>query len=92
LDIWPKLYVIAIYFYLDLDLLAEIQEWGKNISILTKERVGQTRVFLNGKAIECRLRECNMGNFVADAMVYVVQTLLFESPSKNNMDCFYLKV
>lgn len=54
-------------------LLARVNEWGKNVTELTKREVGKTRVFLNGKSEECRLRECNLGNFIADAMVFIVR-------------------
>lgn len=56
----------------DEGLLKRINEWGTNVTELTKKEVGKTRVFLNGKSEECRLRECNLGNFIADAMVYAV--------------------
>lgn len=58
-------------FNTDEVVLQRVQEWGRNVSEMTKREVGKTRVFLNGKAEECRLRECNLGNFVTDAMVYM---------------------
>lgn len=56
----------------DEELLARVNEWGKNVTELTKMEVGKTRVFLNGKAEVCRLYECNLGNFITDAMVFSV--------------------
>lgn len=57
----------------DEELLARVTQWGENVTELTKVEVGKTRVFLNGKSEECRLRECNLGNFIADAMVFIVR-------------------
>ncbi|ODN02906.1 Snake venom 5'-nucleotidase [Orchesella cincta] len=57
----------------DPQVLERVHEWGKNVSEMTKREVGKTRVFLNGKSEECRLRECNLGNFISDAMVFMNQ-------------------
>lgn len=32
--------------------------------------VGRTVVYLNGDVNNCRMRECNMGNLIADAFVH----------------------
>jgi len=57
---------------LDPELLQELQQWGKNVSKLIKENIGKTKVFLDGSAETCRLKECNLGNLVTDAMVHNV--------------------
>jgi 5'-nucleotidase len=53
----------------------DLEKWSENITESTRKEVGRTRVFLDGRGIECRLRECNMGNLIADAMVHVVRHL-----------------
>lgn len=53
----------------DPDVLAEVNEWKKNLANYSTQVVGKTLVFLNGTAEECRFRECNLGNLLCDAMV-----------------------
>lgn len=61
-------------------LLERIIELGKNVSELAKIEVGTTHVFLNGKTDVCRMRECNLGNVIADSMVFIViDTILTSS-------------
>ncbi|CAL8073312.1 unnamed protein product [Orchesella dallaii] len=55
----------------DETVLQRVHEWGQNVSEMTKRSVGKTRVFLNGKSEVCRLKECNLGNFITDAMVFM---------------------
>ena len=50
----------------------ELEVWGKNISAGVKDVVGKTRVLLEGRAIECRLKECNLGNVITNGMVHMV--------------------
>ncbi|KAM9703355.1 snake venom 5'-nucleotidase-like [Menidia menidia] len=53
----------------DPEVLAEVEQWKKSLSNYSAQVVGQTLVFLNGSAQECRFRECNLGNLICDAMV-----------------------
>ncbi|XP_046877126.1 5'-nucleotidase isoform X1 [Hypomesus transpacificus] len=54
----------------DPDILADVQEWKKNLANYSSQYVGQTLVYLNGTFQECRFRECNLGNLICDAMVH----------------------
>lgn len=49
-----------------LDLL---DTFRPNITAKGKQVIGHTKVHLEGGSI-CRLRECNLGNLIADSMVY----------------------
>lgn len=49
-----------------LDLL---DAFRPNITAKGKQVIGRTKVHLEGGNI-CRLRECNLGNLMADSMVY----------------------
>ncbi|XP_040921150.1 5'-nucleotidase [Toxotes jaculatrix] len=53
----------------DPDVLADVEEWKKNLSNYSAQVVGKTLVFLNGETTECRFRECNLGNLICDAML-----------------------
>ncbi|XP_022625844.1 5'-nucleotidase-like [Seriola dumerili] len=52
----------------DPEVLADVEEWKKNLANYSAQVVGKTQVFLKGDA-ECRFRECNLGNLICDAMV-----------------------
>ncbi|XP_029903579.1 5'-nucleotidase-like [Myripristis murdjan] len=54
----------------DADILADVEEWKKNLANYSAQYVGQTLVYLNGTSDECRSRECNLGNLICDAMVH----------------------
>ncbi|XP_069462438.1 5'-nucleotidase [Ambystoma mexicanum] len=54
----------------DQHLRAEVDEWQKNIQKFSAQIIGKTIVYLNGSSVECRFRECNMGNMICDAMIY----------------------
>ncbi|XP_044021655.1 snake venom 5'-nucleotidase-like [Siniperca chuatsi] len=54
----------------DPDILADIEEWKKDLAQYSSQYVGQTLVYLNGTFEECRFRECNLGNLICDAMIY----------------------
>ncbi|XP_072021463.1 snake venom 5'-nucleotidase-like [Amphiura filiformis] len=58
----------------DPEVLAEINEWGEAVRNLTKERIGSTHVYLDGARESCRLKECNLGNMIADAYIWVMVT------------------
>lgn len=53
----------------DPKVLADVEEWKKNLANYSAQEVGKTQVFLNGTAEECRFRECNLGNLICDAML-----------------------
>lgn len=53
----------------DPEVLAEVEEWKKNLANYSTLVVGKTLVFLNGTSEECRFRECNLGDLICDAMV-----------------------
>ncbi len=63
-------------------MLTELNEWKEKLQQFSAVKVGQTRVFLDGK---CRGRECNLGSFIADAMVRTynsVRVIFGENPYK----------
>ena len=53
----------------DPQVLADVENWKKNLANYSAQVVGKTLVFLNGTTEECRFRECNLGNLICDAMV-----------------------
>lgn len=53
----------------DPGVLADVEEWKKNLANFSAKVVGSTLVFLNGTTGECRFRECNLGNLICDAMI-----------------------
>lgn len=50
----------------DPELLKTIEKYRKDVDRINNEVVGSSMVYLDG---ECRLRECNLGNLIADAML-----------------------
>ncbi|KAK7493119.1 hypothetical protein BaRGS_00015640 [Batillaria attramentaria] len=48
----------------------ELQPWKIGVEADTQKVVGRTLVNLNGSRFVCRVRECNLGNLVADSMVH----------------------
>ncbi|KAM6915487.1 snake venom 5'-nucleotidase-like [Xenentodon cancila] len=53
----------------DPEVLAEVEEWKKNLANYSSQEVGKTLVFLNGTTQACRFQECNLGNLICDAML-----------------------
>ncbi|XP_037607303.1 5'-nucleotidase [Sebastes umbrosus] len=53
----------------DPEVLADVEEWKKNLANYSTQVIGETLVFLNGTTEECRFRECNLGNLICDAMI-----------------------
>ncbi|XP_078504286.1 5'-nucleotidase [Lissotriton helveticus] len=54
----------------DAGLQAEVDQWQISIKNFSSQVVGKTLVYLNGSSLECRFRECNLGNMICDAMIY----------------------
>ncbi|KAH8280429.1 hypothetical protein KR018_006987, partial [Drosophila ironensis] len=52
------------------DLLDLLEVFRPNVTALEKSVIGHTKVHLEGRKEVCRARECNLGNLVADAMVF----------------------
>lgn len=50
------------------EVLAIVERYRESMLQITGQVVGNTSVTLDGRT--CRLRECNMGNLIADAMVH----------------------
>ncbi|KAM9354301.1 snake venom 5'-nucleotidase-like [Pholidichthys leucotaenia] len=53
----------------DPQVLADVEEWKKNLANYSSKVVGTTLVFLNGTNAACRFQECNLGSLICDAMV-----------------------
>ncbi|XP_052241530.1 5'-nucleotidase-like isoform X2 [Dreissena polymorpha] len=53
----------------DPGLLVEVATWRLDVDALKTNVIGETVVTLDGRREICRLRECNLGNLMADAMV-----------------------
>lgn len=51
----------------DPDVLTVLEKYRPGIVAMQQTVVGDSKVFLNGT---CRFDECNLGNFIADSMVY----------------------
>ena len=60
--------MIENLFNADPQILRDLQPWKKRADKLGKREVGSTKVYLEGLNT-CRSRECNLGDFIADAMV-----------------------
>lgn len=63
----------------DPELLELVRRYRDNVNIISNEVVGKSMVLLNGEV--CRIRECNIGNFINDAMLYY--TKIYGNPSPN---------
>ncbi|WAR07537.1 5NTD-like protein [Mya arenaria] len=53
----------------DADTLRELATWRLPVDEIKLEKVGLSLVELDGRREHCRLRECNLGNMLADAMI-----------------------
>lgn len=53
----------------DRSLLAKVDWYSQQVASFMGVPIGQTRVALYGGRPTCRLRECEMGSFLADALV-----------------------
>lgn len=61
-------------FTSDPDVLKAIQPWKEIIDKKGKETIGLTKVPL--QRLTCNMEECNLGNFIADALVHYYVTQL----------------
>ncbi len=60
-------------FFTDPDVLAEIEEFRKQITAVTERVVGYSLPHLQGSPrnnLVCRQRECNLGNLISDAALW----------------------
>ncbi|XP_048769296.1 5'-nucleotidase-like isoform X2 [Ostrea edulis] len=55
----------------DPTVMQVVDKFYMEIENATKEVIGRTLVKIEGKRDVCRLRECNMGNLVADSFVFM---------------------
>lgn len=76
-----KVRLCLIFLFADPFILQELNAWGKNITAMSNEEIGRTKVLLDGDTIHCRLKECNLGNFLADAYVDYVGTTTMQYAS-----------
>ncbi|XP_043923465.1 5'-nucleotidase [Protopterus annectens] len=51
-------------------VLADVNKWKEGLKNFSAMEIGRTLVYLNGSHLECRFRECNMGNLICDAAVH----------------------
>lgn len=51
----------------DVDVLSVLEKYRADVESIKTDIVAETHVYLNGS---CRFVECNLGNFIADSMVY----------------------
>lgn len=58
---------IRIILSPDADIVRELRPWQKEVDIIGDREVGRTKVLLS--RANCRLGECNLGNFITDAFV-----------------------
>ncbi|XP_075233334.1 protein 5NUC-like [Lycorma delicatula] len=47
----------------------ELEYWREKVEEKTREKIGVSKVQLDGDNFYCRLRECNLGNLVTDAII-----------------------
>lgn len=53
----------------DPDMLQYIAEWRKPVDALAQQVIGFSKVLLDGERESCRLKECNLGNMITDAII-----------------------
>lgn len=53
----------------DRDVLDILDKYRPKVEALDHKIMGRTKVYLEGRDIICRQKECNMGNLVADAFI-----------------------
>lgn len=58
----------------DPDIEAQVQEMNAPLQELRNEIIGSASVDLNGDRATCRFEECNLGNLIADAIVWATSS------------------
>ncbi|KAG8185665.1 hypothetical protein JTE90_008935 [Oedothorax gibbosus] len=48
-------------------ILELLEPYGQEVKLRVRQAVGRTNVLLRGDRLTCRMKECNLGNFLADA-------------------------
>ncbi|CAL1273875.1 unnamed protein product [Larinioides sclopetarius] len=48
-------------------VLETLEPYGQEVKRRVRQKVGHTNVLLRGDRLTCRMKECNLGNFLADA-------------------------
>lgn len=80
-------YLPLFFFLIDPVLLVDVNKWKEQLNNFSAQEIGKTLVFLNGSSLECRFRECNLGNLICDAMVggllYIDSSFLLFTSSKS---------
>jgi len=54
----------------DEKILAQINDLDRRLDYIRKQEIGITNVDLNGDKDDCRFHECNMGNLIANALLW----------------------
>ena len=73
--IFPIFNFVFVYVsWTDPEMLALVQEWKFKVSNFSDEVIAKSHVFLDGQRDSCRLRECNLGNLIADAYLWSLIT------------------
>lgn len=63
----------------DPDLLAKVEEYQEEIDELMQVVIGETTVHLDGERADVRTRETNLGNLIADGMVWKMKQFFPET-------------
>ena len=56
-----------------------MRPYADEVKRRVRQVVGKTNVLLRGDRLTCRMKECNLGNFLADASL----DFFIESPTEN---------
>ncbi|KAG8444817.1 hypothetical protein GDO86_009827 [Hymenochirus boettgeri] len=77
----------------DPQLLGKVLEMKEAIKNYSTQVIGKTLVYLNGSTMECRNRECNIGNLICDAMVrsITIEDLISVLPFDGTYDLIEIK-
>ncbi|XP_025097410.1 5'-nucleotidase-like isoform X2 [Pomacea canaliculata] len=62
--------------------LEMLKPWREKVSVESSSVIGKTLVNLEGSSTICRIRECNLGNLIADGMIYGNRKLLEQDPDR----------
>ncbi|XP_071439003.1 protein 5NUC-like [Hetaerina americana] len=54
----------------DEEVLKELELWYPSVAAFAGGTIGSTRVLLDGSQASCRNVECNLGNLIADALIF----------------------